>query len=105
MPNEIRNSNEKELHATAILSQSWSAALFEDGTLFLEGALPGRHILRSGMPVAIRLPKLPVGYVYSDFVISDTTLYAAWEESSFYETGRAGFLQVNLDRTLYSRLI
>lgn len=103
--NEVKNSKEKELHATAILSQSWSAALFEDGTLFLEGALPGRHILRSGMPVAIRLPKLPTGYVYSDFVISGTTLYAAWEESSFYKTGRAGFLQVNLDRTLYSRLI
>ena len=103
--NEVIKSNEKELHATAILSQSWSAALFEDGTLFLEGALPGRHILRSGMPVAIRLPKLPTGYIYSDFVISGTTLYAAWEESSFYKTGRAGFLQVNLDRTLYSRLI
>ena len=92
-------------NATAILSQSWSAALFEDGTLFLEGALPGRHILRSGMPVAIRLPKLPTGFIYTDFVISGTTLYAAWEETAFYKTGRAGFLQVNLDRTLYSRLI
>lgn len=99
------NSDEKELKATAILSQSWSAALFEDGTLFLEGALPGKHILRSGKPVAIRLPKLPIGFVYSDFVISDTTLYAAWEETSFYKTGKAGFLQVNLERTLYSRLL
>ena len=103
--NEVSNSSEKALQATAILSQSWSAALFEDGTLILEGALPGHHILRSGMPVAIRLPKLPVGFVYSDFVISGTTLYAAWEETTFYKTGRAGFLQVNLDRTLYSRLI
>ena len=103
--NEVTGSKEKALQATAILSQSWSAALFEDGTLFLEGALPGRHILRSGMPVAIRLPKLPTGFVYSDFVISGTTLYAAWEETAFYKTGRAGFLQVNLDRTLYSRLI
>ena len=103
--NDIRSSKEKLLKATAILSQSWSAALFEDGTLFLEGALPGRHILRSGMPVAIRLPKLPTGFVYSDFVISGTTLYASWEELAFYKTGRAGFLQVNLDRTLYSRMI
>ena len=103
--NTVKESTEKELHAKAILSASWSAALFEDGTLFLEGALPGKHILRSGMPVAIRLPKLPVGFVYSDFVISGTTLYAAWEESSFYQTGRAGFLQVNLERTLYSRMI
>ena len=103
--NNVAGSTEKELNATAILSQSWSAALFEDGTLFLEGALPGKHILRSGKPVAIRLPKLPVGFIYSDFVISGTTLYAAWEESSFYKTGRAGFLQVNLERTLYSRLL
>ena len=103
--NTVQVNTGKELNAKAILSQSWSAALFEDGTLFLEGALPGRHILRSGMPVAIRLPKLPVGFVYSDFVISGTTLYAAWEETSFYKTGRSGFLQVNLDRTLYSRLI
>ena len=103
--NSIPDSTEKELNAKAILSASWSAALFEDGTLFLEGALPGKHILRSGKTVAIRLPKLPVGFVYSDFVISGTTLYAAWEESSFYKTGRAGFLQVNLERTLYSRLI
>lgn len=103
--NSVPDSSEKELNAKAILSASWSAALFEDGTLFLEGALPGKHILRSGKAVAIRLPKLPVGFVYSDFVISGTTLYAAWEESSFYKTGRAGFLQVNLDRTLYSRMI
>ncbi len=103
--NDVPEITDKELKATAILSQSWSAALFEDGTLFLEGALPGRHILRSGMPVAMRLPKLPVGYVYTDFVISGTTLYAAWEESEFYKTGRTGFLQVNLDRTLYSRMI
>lgn len=103
--NNVPDSTEKELNATAILSQSWSAALFEDGTLFLEGALPGKHILRSGKPVAIRLPKLPIGFVYSDFVISETTLYAAWEESSFYKTGKAGFLQVNLERTLYSRIL
>ena len=103
--NNISESSEKELNAKAILSASWSAALFEDGTLFLEGALPGKHILRSGKAVAIHLPKLPVGFVYSDFVISGTTLYAAWEESSFYKTGRAGFLQVNLERTLYSRMI
>ncbi len=103
--NSVPDKKEKDLNAKAILTASWSAALFEDGTLFLEGSLPGKHILRSGKTVAIRLPKLPVGFKYTDFVISGTTLYAAWEESSFYETGRAGFLQVNLDRTLYSRMI
>jgi len=103
--NKVSGSTEKELQAKAILSQSWSAALFEDGTCFLEGALPGKHILRSGKPIAIRLPKLPANFVYSDFVISGTTLYVAWEEKSFYETGRSGFLEVNLDKTLYSKLL
>lgn len=103
--NKVSGSSEKELQAKAILSQSWSAALFEDGTLFIEGALPGKHILRGGKPVALRLPKLPAGFVYSDFVISGTTMYVAWEESSFYKVGRSGFLEVNLDKTLYSKLI
>lgn len=103
--NSFSENSDKELQAKAILSQSWSATLFEDGTLFLEGALPGKHILRGGKPVAIKLPKLPVGFVYSDFVISGTTLYAAWEESAFFKTGRSGFLQVDLDKTLFSKVI
>lgn len=102
--NGVVDSEEPYLNAKAIISQSWSCAIFEDGTLYLEGALPGKHILRGGKAVAIRLPKLPEGFVYSDFVISGTTLYAAWEESSFYKTGRSGFLSVNLEKTLYSKL-
>ena len=99
--NEAPGSFETELNAKAIISQSWSAALFEDGTLFIEGALPGKHILRGGKPVAIRLPKLDEGYIYSDFVISGTTLYAAWEQTDFYKITRSGFLSVDLDSTLY----
>lgn len=102
--NEVSGSQETELKAKAIISQSWSAALFEDGTLFIEGALPGKHILRGGKAVAIRLPKLDSGYVYSDFVISGTKLYAAWEESDFYKVSRSGFLKVDLDSTLYSKI-
>ena len=102
--NEAPGSFETELNAKAIISQSWSAALFEDGTLFIEGALPGKHILRGGKPVAIRLPKLDAGYVYSDFVISGTTLYAAWEETDFYKVSRSGFISVDLDSTLYSKI-
>lgn len=101
--NQISRDNEV-LNAKAIISQSWSAALFEDGTLFLEGALPGKHILREGKPIAIRLPKLPAGYMYTDFVISQSTLYAAWEETSFYKTARSGFLQVDFNKTLYEKL-
>ena len=95
---------EEELNAKAIISQSWSAVLFEDGTFYIEGALPGKHILRGGKPVAIRLPKLDAGFVYSDFVISGTILYAAWEQTSFYKVNRSGFLSVDLDSTLYSKI-
>lgn len=103
--NKIDNTNNKELLGKGIIAASWSSVLFEDGTLFLEGALPGKHVLREGKPVAIRLPKLPAGFVYSDFTISGTTLYAGWEESSFYKTGRSGFIQIDLDETLYSKII
>ena len=102
--NEAPGSFETQLNAKAIISQSWSAVLFEDGTLFIEGALPGKHILRSGKPVAIRLPKLDAGYVYSDFVISGSILYAAWEQTDFYKVSRSGFLSVDLDSTLYSKI-
>lgn len=99
------NSEKQELKAKGIISQSWSCVLFEDGTLFIEGALSEKHILRGGKPVAIRLPKLPGGYIYSDFAISGTTLYVAWEESQFYTSGRSGFLQINLENTLYSKML
>ncbi len=107
---QIRNywnniqSSQKPLNAKGIISESWSCVIFEDGTLFIEGALPGKHILHNGKPIAMRLPKLPANFVYSDFVISGTTLYVGWEESNFYKTARAGFLQVNLDKTLYSTI-
>ncbi len=92
------------LEAKAIMSKAWSAALFQDGTFYIEGALPGKYILRGGKAVAMRLPKLPAGYIYSDFAVSGTTLYVAWEESSFYRTGRSGFLTVDLNRILYPEL-
>ncbi len=91
----------KDFLAKALLSKSWSAALFQDGTFYIEGALPGRHILRGGKPIALRLPRLPENFIYTDFTISGTTLYAAWEETDFYKTGRAGFISIDLDKTLY----
>ncbi len=103
--NTIPNSTKEELKAKAVISQSWSCVIFEDGTLFIEGALSEKHILRNGKAVAIRLPKLPAGYVYSDFTISGTTLYVGWEEAAFYQTSRSGFLQVNLEKTLYSKIL
>lgn len=87
--------------ATVQISDTWIAALFEDGTTFLNGALYGKKILNGGKPIALRLPRLPSGYVYSDFGISGTQLFAAWEESEFYKTGRAGFIKVDLEKILY----
>ena len=103
--NKLPDSKEQELNSSAIIADSWSGVLFEDGTFFIEGALPGKHILRDGKTVAIRLPKLPNGFIYSNFVISGTKMYVAWEESSFYKTGRSGFLCVDLEETLYKKLI
>ena len=102
---EIEGCTEKAFQGKAILSQSWSCVLFEDGTLFLEGALPGKHILRNGKPIAIRLTKLPAGFIYTEFTLSNNTLYAAWEESAFYTTSRSGFIQVDLNETLYKKML
>ncbi len=84
------------------LSDSWVAAIFKDGTMYFSGALYEKRILNNSKPVALRLPRLPEGFCYTDFGISGTTLYAAWEENSFYETGRAGFLSVDLGKVLYN---
>lgn len=79
-------------------------ALFEDGTTYFAGALPNNYILRNGKPVVFRLPKLPKGFIYNDFVISGNILYAAWEEEFFYQTARAGFISVDLKKLLYEAL-
>lgn len=83
------------------LSGTWIGALFEDGTLYLNGALYANKILNNSKNLALRLPKLAEGYKYTDFGISGTTLFAAWEQTDFYKTGRAGFLQVDLKPILY----
>ncbi|MCR5290229.1 MAG: hypothetical protein K6E51_09585 [Treponema sp.] len=85
----------------AVIADTWTAAIFSDGTVYLCGALSNRTTLLDGSPISFRLPKLPVGYQYGDFAISGTTLYVAWEETSFYKTGRAGFIQIDMDTLLY----
>lgn len=83
------------------MAQTWVAALFEDGTLYLNGSLYANKILNGSKNLALRLPKLSEGYKYTDFGISGTVLFAAWEQTDFYKTGRAGFLQVDLKPILY----
>jgi hypothetical protein len=102
--NDVQNYSGQTLKAKSIISQNWRCVIFEDGTLFIEGALENKHILRNGKPVAIRLPKLPVGFGYTDFVISGTYLYVGWEETDFYKVGKSGFIQVNLEKTLYNKM-
>lgn len=83
--------------ATALMSDTFAIALFLDGTIFFKGALWGGHFLNSGRTVAMRLPKLPAGFVYSSLVISGGTLYAGWEENHFYKCAKSGFIAVHLD--------
>jgi|GEM_PF-1079941 hypothetical protein len=74
---------------TAWLTGPTRAALFADGTLYVaEGGATEARVLR--------LPPLSAGYRYTEFVLSGRTLIAAWEEQRFFETGRAGLLEVNL---------
>ena len=97
-----KKSEPKNLARSVVqLSGTWVAALFEDGTLYLNGALYANKILNNSRNLALRLPKLAEGYKYTDFGISGTTLFAAWEQTDFYKTGRAGFLQVDLKPILY----
>ena len=81
------------LNANASAGKKYIAAIFSDGTSYIKTALDDKIS-------AFRLPLLPAGYIYGDFAISGDTLYVAWEQSSFYKTGRAGFLQVNLQTVL-----
>ena len=97
------NTDSDVLTAKAIISDTWAACLFNDGTLYLQGALYNKNILNGGKTLGIRLPKLPQNFTYGDFVISGTMLYSSWEETSFYKTQRSGFLSVDLNRTLYKR--
>ncbi len=100
----VAKENEDALVAYGVVSETWSSIMFQDGTLYVEGALDGRRILRRGKPVALRLPRLPYGFNYTSFVISGATLYAAWEERDFYMTSRSGFIKVDLDETLYKKV-
>lgn len=100
--NDVKDK--KELNCVSLISKTWSGVLFEDGTFFIKGALSGKYILRGYKPVAIKLPKLTDGFVYSDFLISGTMMYVFFEEKDFYEVGRNGFLAVNLEETLYKEI-
>lgn len=85
----------------ALLADTFAAAMFQDGTVYIKGSLPGRGLANRGKTCAFRLPRLPRGWVYTSFAVSGATLAAAWEETDFYETGRSGFITADLEKILY----
>ena len=92
-----QGSNSVPLMANGSHSSSYSTLLFADGTTYI---LNSSDTGEDSPVAAFRLPLLPAGYTYGDFAIAGDTLYVAWEESSFYKTGRTGFLQVDLKAVL-----
>ncbi len=89
--------------ANAVLEKDYVMALFPDGTGYFAGCMPGKHILNGGKPFCFILPQLPSGFKYGVFAISGTTMTAAWEENEFYQTGRAGFIVIDLGKVLYDK--
>ncbi|MFA6936984.1 MAG: hypothetical protein WCQ67_02000 [Treponema sp.] len=83
------------LNANAQIAKrsGYIAALFEDGTTYLENTTTFTR-------TAFRLPKLPVGFSYGEFSIAGNYLYASWEENNFYKTIRSGFIKIDLDKVL-----
>lgn len=96
-----KNLNMDPQEAYAYIGDTYTSALFPDGTFYFAGAIDGKYILKNGNPISMRLPKLPKGYKYTFFGISGTKLYCGFEEYNFYKTGITGFLEVDLEETIY----
>lgn len=75
---------------TAFVSDAKTAVLFADGTFYY------RADNASGKAQVLHLPSLTRGYVYTSFILTGNRLLAAWEEQRFFETGRAGLLEITL---------
>ncbi len=93
--------SDDSLHGYVQSFDHCSIALFEDGTLFFAGKLPSQKLLNNGKSIAFTLPNLGEGFVYSNMSLSGSTLLVGWEEKVFYETGRSGFLVVDMEEVLY----
>jgi hypothetical protein len=91
----------KEVNGSAVVADTYAAALFEDGFVYFQGALTGYPVCKNNEVVVFKLPPLPAGFAYGKCIISGGKLFASWEETRFHETARSGFVQVNLDVLLY----
>lgn len=77
-------------HGGVSPDSGYSVAVFSDGTTYV------KRLGEDKVCCAFRLPLLPSGFTYGEEAVSGNTLYVAWEESSFFKTGRAGFIAVDL---------
>ena len=97
------NDENSCLMAKAVIADLYALVVFSDGTCYFSGSCYSRPVLAGGKVLGFRLPKLPERFIYSYPALSGTKLYVAWEETSFYKTGRSGFIEIDLDSVLYSK--
>lgn len=91
----VRSGAGTPVDGSAFVSDERTAVLFADGTVYFS---PNNAPADNQV---FHLPALSRGYVYTNFILSGAKLVAAWEEQRFYETGRAGLLEITLPDTLY----
>lgn len=87
--------------ANAMVSGSWTAALFPDGTVYFQGSLPDQYAVANGKPICFSMPELPDGFIWTSFAIAGNIMTAGWEETGTFKTGAAGFITVDLSKVLY----
>ncbi len=91
----VRTGMGTEVEGSALVSGKERAALFADGSFYFSPSATGGKVSR------LQLPALSRGYVYTDFVIAGKKILAAWEEQRFFETGRAGLLEISIPDEVY----
>lgn len=91
----VRTGEGTAVDGTAFISDLQTAALFSDGTFYIRSGDSG------GRTQVLQLPSLSNGYVYTSFVLAGKKLLVSWEEQRFFETGRAGLLEIVIPDAIY----
>ena len=94
--NYVRTGDDSTVDGTACLLNNSCAVLYADGTFYYRPDNSAENVY------TIRLPNLSRGYVYTNFILTGKKVIAAWEEQRFFETGRAGLLEMTLPDAIYS---
>ncbi|MBE6351118.1 MAG: hypothetical protein E7062_10295 [Spirochaetaceae bacterium] len=99
---QLKNDTSDDLlNGEVFLTDTFSLAVFSDGTCFFEGALPKNYIVKNGEVLAFKLPKLPNNFSYTNIGVTTEKLYVGWEQRDFYKIQNAGFIEINLKELLY----